>query len=170
MVRSTLPFTPRESYAHNVEDLLIAFAKALSRIATNPSPDAGVFIVPTTNEAGQHPGWEDRTSVKEVKSRLSTLMKTMAAVGTLPATTDSNAVDAIIDAKFQVKRVLTNSAWFKHCKDVCVDCKVLYVDSDNTYPNYDEEHGCWIEEPANVRAWLSEFYAPLWERSTVATD
>ncbi|MCJ1385496.1 hypothetical protein MMC17_008619 [Xylographa soralifera] len=136
-------------------DLLVAFAQCLARMKTFTSSAAGVFIVLTTNQPGEHPGWEDDTKVSEVKSRLKSIMTAIARGGTIPVS--SGEVDELVEIKFEVKRVLTNSLWFNHCKVVCVDRRMMYIDSDNTYPNYNEEHGCWIEDEETVDAWFSDF-------------
>ncbi|MCJ1283553.1 hypothetical protein MMC26_002883 [Xylographa opegraphella] len=149
-------------------DLLVAFGQALARMKNSASADAGIFIVLTTNQPGEHPGWEDDTKVSEVKSRLKAIMTAMATSGTIALS--PGEVDKLVESKFQVKRVLTNSLWFNHCKVVCVDRRMMYIGSDNTYPNYNEEHGCWIEDEKTVAAWFTSFYDQLWLRSTPATD
>ena len=51
-----------------------------------------------------------------------------------------------------------------HSKLVCIDEKLMYVGSDNIYPNYNEEHGIWHEDKSTTSAWLKDYWGPLWER------
>lgn len=94
-------------------------------------------------------------------------MAAMARAKVLPVPTDPAHVGAIVDERFLVKRVLDGEGTHMHAKTVCVDRQLLYIGSDNAYPHYNEEHGCWVEEQKNVEAFMKEFYEGLWTRSTV---
>lgn len=109
----------------------------------------------TANQAGRHPSGEDETSVVEVKRRLKAIMRAMAISGSTPIL--SNEIDELVKCEFVVKPVVTNASWFNHCKTVCVDRRLLYIGSDNTYPIYTEGHGCWIEDEKTIEAWFQSF-------------
>src|SRR5256886_5764906 len=53
-------------------------------------------------------------------------------------------LDKWFDARCKIRRTSANGDRYNHCKVTCVDGKLLYVGSDNAYPNYNEEHGIWI--------------------------
>ena len=77
-------------------------------------------------------------------------------------------IDKVIDEQFIVKRALGNGLqWYNHCKIVCVDDRLLYIGSDNAYPSYNEEHGVWIEDAAEVESWKKKFWNEMEARAVV---
>ena len=80
-------------------------------------------------------------------------------------------IDKVVDEQFQVKRAVGNETWYYcHSKIVCVDDRLLYVGSDNAYPSYNEEHGAWIEDAAEVASWKKKFWTEMWNRGVFPTD
>jgi phosphatidylserine/phosphatidylglycerophosphate/cardiolipin synthase-like enzyme len=59
---------------------------------------------------------------------------------------------------------------FNHNKVYCVDKKLLYIGSDNPYPNYNEEHGIWIDDAKAITGWYDANFSLRWtsERTKVA--
>jgi hypothetical protein len=78
--------------------------------------------------------------------------------------------DKLVDDKFQVKRCMDNGSCYCHSKTICVDSKLLYVGSDNTYPCHNEEHGVWVEYPRTVDAWFKTYWTPFWGCLTPAKN
>ncbi|KAF7167881.1 hypothetical protein CNMCM5623_001028 [Aspergillus felis] len=152
-------------------DLLVAFAKALSRIAKRPQPapdpsdkpsSSAIYIVLSSRGSD----YGDITSVTDLVARLTAIMTSMSTYHLLPATTKPEDVPGIIQTRLKVKRVLDGHNFYCHGKVVCIDESVLYVGSDNAYPNYNEQHGCWVQEAENVQAFMHEYYDGLWTRSS----
>ncbi|PMD12686.1 hypothetical protein NA56DRAFT_712856 [Hyaloscypha hepaticicola] len=80
-------------------------------------------------------------------------------------------IDKVVDEKFQVRRALGDTTYYyNHSKIVCVDDKMLYVGSDNAYPSYNEEHGAWIEDAAEVSSWKTKFWDQMWDRAVPTND
>lgn len=48
------------------------------------------------------------------------------------------------------------------------DKKLLYVGSDNVYPNYNEEYGVWIDDKPAIDAWFEKYWTPRWIKATDA--
>ncbi|KAF3043874.1 hypothetical protein E8E11_005101 [Didymella keratinophila] len=72
------------------------------------------------------------------------------------------------DSVCQIRRISGDGSMFNHCKTYCVDKKMLYVGSNNPYPNYNEEHGVWVDDEAAFEAWYDRFFSPRWETSPKA--
>lgn len=51
---------------------------------------------------------------------------------------------------------------YNHTKAYCVDKKLLCIGSDNPYPNYNEDHGVWIDDKAASDAWYEGNWKPRW--------
>lgn len=82
-----------------------------------------------------------------------------------------NLIDKVVDEQFQVRRALGNKTWYyNHSKIVCVDDRMLYIGSDNAYPSYNEEHGAWIEDEAEVGRWKTKFWNGMWDRAVLPDD
>ena len=77
-------------------------------------------------------------------------MRAMALYDLLLETNPAQIPDIINKYSF-VKRVLTSGTNLQS-KTVCVDGRVLYIGSDNAYPEYNEQHGCWLEDESDVNA------------------
>ncbi len=132
------------------------------------------MVLTTTNS--RQSGWEDKTSIKEFKRRLTIVMKGMAQLsskfptwfGSFMAEKD---VDRVVQNKFHVKRVLKNDGQeYCHNKIVMVDDALMYVGSDNAYPCYNEEHGVWVDDKKTIQEWKTSYWQGLWDWSTDATD
>lgn len=151
-------------------------AKALSRFAILP-PAGGQTLDPAGPPTGNalylvlssHDKWYgDHALVSEPTGRPKSVMRYMALDGdALPVKTKASDVNSIVDERFLVKRISNFHSINMHAKLVCVDRSLLYVGSDNQYPHYNEEFGCWIEEPAYVKSFFNEFYNGVWERSVL---
>jgi hypothetical protein len=46
-----------------------------------------------------------------------------------------------------------------------IDDQIMYVGSDNCYPNYHEEFGVWIEDKEKIKAWKVGNWDPRWEHT-----
>ena len=143
----------------SLSDLLFAIAQALINIKN--SNGEGVFLALTTKKAGGNRiGWEDRAPASQIKQRVSVILKGMEKLS-------DAEVQTLIDEKFRIKRVLEDDGKnYLHTKVVCVDRNMMYVGSDNAYPNYNEEHGIWIEDRPTVDTWFKDFWDELWRRSS----
>ena len=168
-------------------DLLIALAHALTNMSRSPAPEPernnpgfqkdakGIYIILTTNNtAGSNGGWDDRTSIYEFKHRLRIIMNILPRKY---GGVDSNKIDHLVDNLVHFRRTGTSDDQknpghdlYSHSKIVCVDGKLMYVGSDNAYPSYNEEHGVWFEDPAQINAWLNGFFADYWGRCKVPND
>ncbi|KAK3312683.1 hypothetical protein B0H66DRAFT_378894 [Apodospora peruviana] len=159
-------------------DLLSAFSKALSRLAKLPAPTpteqgnaqgAAIYIVLSSKDTA----YGDPTSLQELKKRLKAVFKSMASrsANYLPEKTAEADVDDIVEKRFLVKRPLKGLVSQKlHAKTMCVDREAVYVGSDNAYPHYNEEFGCWVEDRAIVDSFLTGFFDGLWKDSLVVKD
>jgi hypothetical protein len=61
-----------------------------------------------------------------------------------------------------VKRLSEDGTMYNHTKAYCVDKKLLCIGSDNPYPNYNEDHGVWIDDKAASDAWYEGNWKPRW--------
>ena len=173
-------------------DLLIAFGYALARTRNSKSGSAKITIVLATHRrGGNRDDWEDRASIGDLKKKLKAVMRGMANLGSYTSLVPSffsnaraaadvfthvdpvpeSLIDKVVDEQFQVRRALGNNTWYyNHCKIVCVDNRLLYVGSDNAYPSFNEEHGAWIEDAAEVASWKKKFWDEMWARADVSDD
>lgn len=152
-----------DPWSSSFVDLLVAIAQGLLNL-DKTDKDSGIFLALTTSIAGgAMGGWEDPTPINLIKDRVRILLKGM------PQRISDADAKALVDDKFQVRRILKNNGEdYLHAKVVCVDMKLMYVGSDNAYPNYNEEHGIWIEHTDTINKWYSTFWGEMWERSTKA--
>jgi len=88
----------------------------------------------------------------------------------LPVKTAEKDVNDIVDKRFLVKRISEDHLINIHSKLVCIDRSLLYIGSDNQYPHYNEEFGCWLEDTHHVDAFFKDFYHGVWETSTTKLD
>jgi hypothetical protein len=142
----------------------------------------------TKEEGGQRGDWEDGASIGDLRRKLKAVMRGMAYLNSvagplsglfsnLAAAADvfthvdpvpENLIDKVVDENFEVRRALGNNTYYyNHSKIVCVDDRLLYVGSDNAYPCYNEEHGAWIEDAAEVASWKNKFWNEMWARAKV---
>jgi hypothetical protein len=54
---------------------------------------------------------------------------------------------------------------YNHCKIYCIYKELLYIGSDNPYPNYNEDHGIWIDVIGTFDFWHTKYWAPRWNQS-----
>jgi hypothetical protein len=132
----------------------------------------GIFIVLTTNDTeGQHGGWDDHSTVWEIKKRLRAIMNVLPTkYGGVPFP----QIDELVDSRVHFKRtgVTTDKkdTLYSHSKIVCVDRRLMYVGSDNAYPCYNEEHGVWMGDSAKIGGWLDDFFVPYWKECKTPDD
>jgi hypothetical protein len=171
-------------------DLLIAFGYALARTRNTKTGSAKIRIVLATHrtkeEGGTRGDWEDSASIADLIKKLKAVMRGMATLNSvagplsglftnLAAAADvfthvdpvpEHLIDKVVKEQFEVRRALGNTTYYyNHSKIVCVDDRMLYVGSDNAYPCYNEEHGAWIEDAAEVASWKTKFWDQMWERA-----
>jgi len=154
-------------------DLLVAMSKALSKFAQLPAPSSdattgAIFIVLSSRD----PNYGDHISKGELRSRLTGVMKYMATqLKVLPVTTRAEDVEDIVRDRLRLKRVRNGDVHqLMHAKTLCVDRSLLYIGSDNPYPAYNEEFGCWVEEPGYVESWFKGFYDGAWKGGTEGVE
>jgi phosphatidylserine/phosphatidylglycerophosphate/cardiolipin synthase-like enzyme len=153
-------------------------AKALSTFATHPAPTGDVNKDPPTGAAiylvlsSTGSDYGDPAKISELKQRLTAIMRYMASRGKdmLPVVTNVDDVEKIVKERFLVKRISTVHTVNMHAKLVCVDRSLLYVGSDNQYPHYNEEFGCWVEDEEHIDSFFKEFYDGIWTRSITTGD
>ncbi|KAK1833511.1 hypothetical protein QBC39DRAFT_401416 [Podospora conica] len=146
-------------------DLLVALAKALSRLATLPAPasdlptGAAIYIILSSHNKS----YGDRIKISEFKARLIQVMKHMASKSALHVATRVEDVEGIVNDRLRLRRVRNGDdhQWM-HAKTLCVDRSLLYIGSDNPYPHYNAEFGCWVEDEGYVGAWFGGFYDGAW--------
>ncbi|KAK4212694.1 hypothetical protein QBC37DRAFT_401245 [Rhypophila decipiens] len=161
----------------------VAMAQALSRFAALPAPAKddkqpaknALYLVVSCYDVNPD-GYGDHARISDLKRRLKSTMRYMAwkdenqsSSNLLPVKVKASDVDGIVDRHFLVKRIGTTTSYKMHAKTICIDRSLLYVGSDNPYPHYNQEFGCWIEDPPSVASFFAEFYDGIWERS-VYTD
>jgi phosphatidylserine/phosphatidylglycerophosphate/cardiolipin synthase-like enzyme len=109
---------------------------------------------------GKNGGWQDGARAFDFKSRIGFLAKQPEA-----------NLHKWFDARCKIRRVAARGERFNHCKVTSVDGKLLYVGSDNAYPNYNEEHGIWIDDEAAITAWRTDNFEKRWSDAwSVAAD
>jgi hypothetical protein len=91
-------------------------------------------------------GWQDEARAYELKRRIGILQ--LGGIAEEPA-----ELDKWFDSRCKIKRTSNDGTRVNHCKVTSVDDKLLYVGSDNAYPNYNEEHGIWIEDKDAIHYW-----------------
>lgn len=110
--------------------------------------------------------WGDYWTVADITSKIVPLVRGLD-------NTDDNAAKTLISRYFKVKRIgrpyLDAGPNSIHTKTVCVDKRLLYVGSDNFYPNYNEEHGIWVDNTAALADWVENYWQVLWARATDAS-
>ncbi|KAE9375127.1 hypothetical protein N431DRAFT_402426 [Stipitochalara longipes BDJ] len=159
-------------------DLLVAFATALANMeASNPKdPDAGIYIVVSQLNSNQAQDYEDKTPISEVTERLTSVLGNMTWAGELSLPGTYTDAPRVVSERFHMRRsVFADPDPLKadhklHTKVVCVDESLLFIGSDNAYPQYNEQFGVWIEEKDNIKAWYDDFFSGLWERALVTQD
>ncbi|KAK1750172.1 hypothetical protein QBC47DRAFT_407403 [Echria macrotheca] len=178
-LNKSMGFTDEQAWNGDIwpYDLLVAFSKALSRLAKLPAPTAAeqsaaqgaaIYVILSCKDGA----YGDPATLDELKKRLKATFRFMAhrSGDYLLVKTAEADVDDIVDKRFLVKRVLGGNAGQKlHAKTVSVDREVVYVGSDNAYPHYNEEFGCWVEDKGIVDAYFTGFYDELWKQSSVKT-
>jgi phosphatidylserine/phosphatidylglycerophosphate/cardiolipin synthase-like enzyme len=157
-------------------------AKTLSRFAKLPPPadmnnpneaptGAAIFIVLSSREHHGENAYGDHAEKKDLKGRVIETMKYMASKSQLPVKTRVEDVEKIVNERLLLKRVRRGEKNQQmHAKLVCVDRNVLYVGSDNQYPHYNEEFGCWLEHPDYVGAFFKDFYDTLWKTGNTMVE
>ena len=145
-------------------DLLLALANFMNNL--NPTPEdnvkkengPGVRIILSSQNGGG--GYEDQTAANELKQRVRWLTGTW--------TRSTAEFDKWFDARCEIRRISADGSLVNHCKVTCCDRALLYVGSDNPYPNYNQEHGVWIDNKEGIDAWYDSYWAPRWSQSKPA--
>ncbi|KAK5242426.1 hypothetical protein LTR20_003459 [Exophiala xenobiotica] len=155
-------------------DLLAALCTGLSTIVHNYPDDVekSVYILLTTGSATG--GYGDSMKFTDLIANLKVMLLALNGANLLPhplKETDDAYVDKLLANRVQGRRIMGNDSNLKaHNKVVCVDRTLLYVGSDNAYPQYNEQHGLWIEEQANIDAWFSGYFDTAWQKAVAAAD
>lgn len=128
----------------------------LSKDGITGDNDTGLFIMLTTTNP-LHLDWEDRAKADGFRSRLLDISQHVSAEK--------------FDKCVHIKRIgdKDHTKW-NHCKSIGIDNgdqgKLLYIGSDNIYPNYNEEQGVWIDDKKAIDAWYDDFWVKRWKQST----
>ncbi|KXH27763.1 hypothetical protein CNYM01_06667 [Colletotrichum nymphaeae SA-01] len=145
-------------------DVMQAMCKGLLNIVKNHPQDKsfGMHILLTTKDAGG--GYGDPYSWKTFREILIGLLGAQE----LPSGTTAAE---IIQDRLHCKRIMQNdNRYGQHSKIVCVDRQLLYVGSDNIYPEYNEQHGVWIDDTKNIEAWYSQYFDTAWQKGADIVD
>lgn len=68
-----------------------------------------------------------------------------------------------LNQRILCRKIMNNDGkYYNHTKIICIDNSVLYVGSDNIYPEYNEQHGAWIDRKENIQAWLDQYWSAAW--------
>jgi hypothetical protein len=137
-------------------DLIAALALFME---TAPVKDGnGVYILLTSSDYKgdkEKKGWADLVAANEFKQRIRSFVFNLLDM----SDTD---YDKWFNERCQMKRITDDGSMMNHCKVICTDKKLLYVGSDNLYPNYNEEHGIWIDDTNTIEAWHKSYWTPRW--------
>ncbi|KAL8378012.1 hypothetical protein RB595_008619 [Gaeumannomyces hyphopodioides] len=151
-------------------DLLMAISTALVSIDANhpKDPEKGFYLV-LSERVNDPLGYQDNTTLTDLKSRLEEVMSSMAKSGLINPVSN---VSTILETRFHAKRSVLDSPSLPdskrlHTKVVDVDSSLLYIGSDNAYPQWNEQFGVWIQEQENIKAWEDGFFWGLWRRALV---
>lgn len=102
---------------------------------------------------GPYHGWGDKVSAWEFRERIRLM----------DGWKDDNTFDTWFKTRCEIKRINDQSTMFNHNKVYCIDKKLLYVGSDNPYPNYNEEFGVWIDHEKTIQKWIDNSWTPRWD-------
>ncbi|KAK4934597.1 hypothetical protein LTR10_024178 [Elasticomyces elasticus] len=157
-------------------DLLVALCQGLSTIVDHYADDVdkSVYILLTGTDGVAIDGYGDLMKFADLIANLKVMLLALNTHKMLPKPlkqTDDAYVDKLLADRVQCKRIMGNDLDAHHQKVgahnkvVCVDRALLYVGSDNAYPQYNEQHGIWIEEQTNIDAWFSGYFDEAWKRA-----
>lgn len=98
----------------------------------------------------------------------------MHSLPTIQGGIAADKIDGAIENYLHFRRTATSNVsagadLYNHSKVVVVDGRLMYVGSDNAYPNYNEEHGVWIEDQPTIDKYLKEFMEDFWKVCVVPT-
>lgn len=144
-------------------DLISALCDGLIQIATNHPNDntKGLYILLSTKNNEE--GYSDPYSFTKFRQILLNLL----AARLLP----DGVTIADIEKRIFGKRIMKNQKEYgQHSKVVCVDRSLLFVGSDNIYPEYNEQHGVWIDSKPNIQAWHDNYFNGAWDRGVDVED
>ncbi|KAH8727112.1 hypothetical protein GQ44DRAFT_825211 [Phaeosphaeriaceae sp. PMI808] len=137
-------------------NLIFAIATFLKHVPAGH--DNGVSFLLTSPVSVGHDDWEDQVGANELKQRIRWM------VGRPVFELDAD-YDKWFNERCHFKRISADGTMYNHSKAYCVDKQLLYVGSDNPYPNYNEEHGIWIDDKETINAWYEKFWTPRWNTS-----
>lgn len=131
---------------------------------SDPNPSGAAIYIVLSTYGDDYGDW---TPVADLIDSLTKIMTAMATFKQLPVDIDPASVKDIIAKRFLVKRLSDqpSKTWGGlHNKTFCVDKELLYIGSDNAYPNYNEEQGLLIDNTAQgAKTWVGEYYNQLWK-------
>jgi hypothetical protein len=133
----------------------------MNGVPTKDGNGAFILLTSSKSDSGAHNGWEDQPAANEFKQRL----RWLAGRPWLESDAD---YDKWFNARCQIRRISNNESRYNHCKVVCCDRKLLYIGSDNPYPNYNEEHGVWVDDKEAIDRWYAGYWDPRWKPSPPA--
>ncbi|GEM_PF-2004692 len=129
-------------------DLLYAMGYALSTMSHNTtSKNVGIEIICSFYNTG----WKDIITGNQFKERLIILMTAMQQLGLI---NPAQSVSDLVNQKCDYRRTTANVSYGNHCKMFLVDDNVLYIGSDNAYPQYNEQYGLWIDDEECIKSFI----------------
>lgn len=146
-------------------DMMFSLCKGLINIFEKHPNDksAGASILLSTYSAAG--GYNDSASWKSFKTILVQVLKLCSPPNNIGKPAD------FIDARVKCKRVMgTSDSHANHSKMVCIDRSLLYVGSDNIYPQANMQHGVWIEDKKNIGAWYDQYFHEAWDKGVDAQN
>ena len=142
--------------------MFLALTQFMESIKDNETATKGVQILlsaPIYGPKNDFKGWQDGARAYDLKQRVRYLA---------PAFAQGGKFDKWFDARCKIKRVARDASRYNHCKVTSVDGKLLCIGSDNAYPNYNEEHGIWIDDESAIKAWYDTYFKLRWDQAADA--
>ena len=143
-------------------DLLIALGDFLRKFEGRK---LYILLTPYTDPTKKnipYADWADSVPAAAFKDRLRVICADKAFT--------DQAWDTWFNAHVEFRRIAPDTTLINHTKAYCIDEKLLYIGSDNAYPNYNEEFGVWIEDATAVSAWVKNMWTPRFEARSVVRE
>ncbi|MFX1681298.1 hypothetical protein PV762_18895 [Mitsuaria sp. CC2] len=110
-------------------------------------------------------GWDDDGTPEGLRARLTAYLTMLQSAGSIDPIADTPAFVARSVNYRRVVPGLTNDG--NHAKAIIVDDALAYIGSDNAYPNYNIQHGIWLDDTQALLAYIAGYWDPLWSKYSV---
>jgi hypothetical protein len=138
-------------------DLLWAIATFMDNVTVKEGNGVHILLTSSKYNDKTGKGYADLVTANEFKQRIRCSLSTLAGYNG-----DDSAFDDWFNKRCTIKRITDDGSMMNHCKVICTDKQLLYIGSDNCYPNYNEEHGIWIDDQKTIDAWHKGYWSPRW--------